>query len=143
MAQSVHFIIKETVVPTTGWLDISDNGFWVADSGKGVWDGSAWDSEDQGGTHGMLLRATGTWNIDFRPTLMKVTVDVSIDTIVFESTPSEAGMGTATDPSLIVQVPTFGFMDYGADEDIGKMEITGALGLVPFTVTKIEAYVSE
>ena len=58
-------------LPAGNWVSYFDNTYWES-AGKGTWDGVKWVSEASGDQNIIALAPIGSWELDFRPTKVRV-----------------------------------------------------------------------
>ena len=118
------------------WVSYFDNTYWQIDSAfpVGNWDGSKWNSEDDGGVQACLLEAIGTWKNGYKPTRVRITLTgVSNVNMYFVNLNEETIIG----PDQLIHSGSEVTLTFPDAYDMAYMGwyLTGSS---PFSITNIE-----
>lgn len=123
------------------WTAYFDNTYWVSDVEWSTWTGSAWSvgQEEEGESYSIDLLPIGNWEVDFRPTKIRIThtfenAESSQNDFILYHTCVGGGCPTviASDANLVSLEEKDCFFDgydirklfFGSDEEEGSWLIT-------------------
>jgi len=111
------------------WLSYFDNTYWEpTGAGLGVWDGSKWVAEAGFGVH-VYLQPIGGWEVDFRPSKIRVTTSIGE---VWELSISDGAGYPVSESPYISEAE----VDMNLTNDIVTFDVQTQE--TPFNVTNIE-----
>jgi len=120
----------QKLTPAPQWLDYTAPSYWTITNGS--WDGSEYSPSFTG----LFLEPAGGWEVDFRPTQIRVTWTLNyahIKVVVL----GDPG-ATIADSGYTYDQPVLEDLTFGVN-DISELQFTGVKGPL-WDVTKIEFY---